>query len=62
VYGDYCSGRVWGLRYDGTNVTEHVEFLNAGVRISSFAVDAQGEIYVLQHDNAGGILKLVAAP
>jgi glucose/arabinose dehydrogenase len=62
VYGDYCSGRVWGLRYDGANVTEHVEFLDADVRISSFAVDAQGEIYVLAHDNAGGIFKLVPGP
>jgi glucose/arabinose dehydrogenase len=62
VYGDYCSGRVWGLRYDGSQVTEHVEFLDADFRISSFAVDAQGEIYVLQHDNAGAIFKLIGVP
>jgi glucose/arabinose dehydrogenase len=59
VYGDYCSGRVWGLRYDGAAVTEHVEFLDSDIRISSFAVDAQGEIYALQHDDRGAIFKLV---
>jgi glucose/arabinose dehydrogenase len=59
VYGDYCSGRLWGLRYDGAAVTEHVEFLDSDIRISSFAVDAQGEIYALQHDDRGAIFKLV---
>jgi glucose/arabinose dehydrogenase len=59
VYGDYCSGRVWALRYDGGQVTEQAELLDSDIMISSFALDPAGEIYVLQHAGAGGIFKLV---
>jgi glucose/arabinose dehydrogenase len=58
VYGDYCSGRVWALRYDGTRVTEQAQLADGNIMISSFAVDAAGEIYALQHAANGGIFKL----
>ena len=50
LYGDFCSGKVWELRYDGTNVTKHFELLNSGVSISSFGEDQNGEIYILSFD------------
>jgi glucose/arabinose dehydrogenase len=59
VYGDYCSGRIWALRYDGSKVTEQGELLDSGIQISSFAVDGEGEIYALQYSNSGGIFRLV---
>jgi glucose/arabinose dehydrogenase len=59
VYGDYCSGRVWALRYDGSRVTEQAEMVNSDVMISSFALDPAGEIYILQHAAQGGLYKLV---
>jgi glucose/arabinose dehydrogenase len=59
VYADYCSGKVWALRYDGTKVTQQSLIADAPFNISSFAVDAQGELYALQHADAGGIFKLV---
>ena len=59
VYADYCSGKVWALRYDGTKLTQQGLIADAPFFISSFAVDAQGELYVLQHDAAGGVFKLV---
>jgi glucose/arabinose dehydrogenase len=60
VYGDYCSGRVWALRYDGARVTEQRELAVAGFRISSFAQDRSGELYVLDHtESGGGIYKLI---
>ena len=31
LYADYCSGELWGLRYDGEQVTEHT-LLNDSVR------------------------------
>jgi glucose/arabinose dehydrogenase len=58
VYADYCSGRIWALRYDGANVTEQAELLDAPFPISSFAQDRAGELYVLAHGDAGGIFKL----
>ncbi|HLF78250.1 MAG TPA: PQQ-dependent sugar dehydrogenase [Dehalococcoidia bacterium] len=59
VYGDYCSGRVWALRYDGAKVIQQAELADGNIMISSFAVDASGEIYALQHAGSGGIFKLV---
>lgn len=50
IYGDFCSGRIWALWYDGTNVTENLELTKAPGRISSFGEDQDGEIYVLSFD------------
>ncbi len=47
LYGDFCSGKIWALRYDGASVTEHVEIADTGLSISSFGEDASGEVYVL---------------
>ena len=58
VYGDYCSGRIWALRHDGDEVTEHMQIVDSGLRIPSFAEDAAGELYVLSFD--GTIYRLVA--
>ena len=59
VYADFCSGRVWALRYDGSRLTEQGLLLDSDLQISSFAQDAQGEIYVLAYGPQGGIYKLV---
>ena len=59
VYGDYCSGTVWAFQYHDGRVTELSELAESGVRISSFARDNAGEIYVLSHADAGGIFKIV---
>ncbi|HUG56461.1 MAG TPA: PQQ-dependent sugar dehydrogenase, partial [Candidatus Limnocylindrales bacterium] len=58
VYGDYCSGRIWALRYRDGSVTAHAEIARAGFRIGSFAQDRAGEIYVLQHAPQGGIYRI----
>ncbi len=59
VYGDYCSGRIWALRYDGSRVTEQREIADAAFQISSFAVDREGNLYALAHSDSGGVFKLV---
>ncbi len=59
VLSDYCSGIIWGLRYDGSRVTEERELIDSSIQISSFAVDHRGEIYALAHAAQGGIFKLV---
>lgn len=61
VYGDFCSGRVWALRFDGGAVTENKLIATVDGSVSSFAVDSDGEIYVLTYDQAGAIFKLVPA-
>jgi glucose/arabinose dehydrogenase len=59
VYGDYCSGKVWALRYDGAKVTEQREIADTSIQISSFAIDRAGNIYALAHsDSGGGIFRI----
>ena len=51
IYGDFCSGKIWGLRYDGSKVVEHMELIDSNMQISSFGEDQAGELYVLSFDN-----------
>ena len=51
VYGDFCSGKIWALRYDGTAVTEHLELVDSNLSISAFGRDQSGELYMLSFDN-----------
>ena len=60
LYADFCSGRIWGLRYDGSAVTAQWELVHAPFQVSSFGEDADGEVYVLGFD--GGIYTFAAAP
>lgn len=49
VYGDFVSGRIWALDYDG-NEPENEELLETGLNIASFGTDREGELYVLAFD------------
>jgi len=51
IYGDFCSGKIWALRHDGTQVTEHLEIVDSSLRISSFAEDQSREVLILSFDN-----------
>ncbi|MPZ48253.1 MAG: glucose sorbosone dehydrogenase [Dehalococcoidia bacterium] len=59
VYADYCGGHVWGLRYDGSRVTEEDTLVPGAFAISSFAQTNTGELYVLNYTGSGGIYQLV---
>jgi glucose/arabinose dehydrogenase len=50
VYGDYCSGKIWALRFDGSKIIEHLELVDTDLRISSFGEDGKGELYILSFD------------
>ncbi|MDP3063637.1 MAG: glucose dehydrogenase, partial [Chloroflexota bacterium] len=50
VYGDYCSGRIWAVRYDGSRVTGHALLSDTDLRISSFGVDEAQELHILAWD------------
>ena len=49
VYGDYDTGKVWALSYDGQRVTENIELVDTTLRIIAFAQTRDGEIYLLDH-------------
>lgn len=57
VFSDYCGGRINGLRYDGKTATAG-ELVASGFMVSSFGLDSDGEIYVLQYADRGGIFRL----
>jgi glucose/arabinose dehydrogenase len=59
VYGDYGSGRIWGLRYRDGKVVRRRELLNTSISISSFGEGPEGEIYVLDH-RSGSVQRIVA--
>ncbi len=56
LFGDYCTGRVWGLYRDADLNWQSEELANTGWAISSFGEDEVGEIYIL--DYAGAIYRI----
>jgi hypothetical protein len=57
IYGDFCSGKIWGIRYDGQAITEHALLLDTNLTITSFGQDSNGEVYILTR--AQGVYKLM---
>jgi glucose/arabinose dehydrogenase len=48
LYGDFCSGRIWGLRREGGEWVNEL-LLASNLSISTFGEDEAGEIYVADH-------------
>jgi len=65
IYGDYCSGRIWALEYDGESPAQNEELLDTELYISSFGLDQNneillcglgtGKIYRFTSDEPGGL-------
>ena len=45
IYGDYGSGKVWALQYDGGALPVNTLLTDTDLNISSFGVDEQNELY-----------------
>ncbi len=56
LYGDFSSGRVWGLLHLPDDAWQNTLMFETGTNISSFGVDENGEIYLV--DYRGSILIL----
>jgi uncharacterized repeat protein (TIGR03806 family) len=56
LYGDWSTGRVWGLRHDGTKATWHRELVDTPFNITGFGTDHAGELYVI--DQGSGFYRL----
>lgn len=59
IYGDYCSGNIWALAYNGSVVTENKLLVDSGLSITSFGEDLAGNLYILSRQ--GGIYTLAEA-
>ena len=51
IYGDWCTGDIWGLTYsdDGNHVNEHL--IQSGINITSFGVDQNNELLICANAN-----------
>ena len=38
VYGDWCTGDIWALTYDGSNNVTNQHLLTTGINITSFGL------------------------
>lgn len=52
-YADYCSGRIWGLQYDGAN-WQSTLLDTTGYKVSTFGQDEAGNLYLTDY-SAGDI-------
>lgn len=57
LFGDYCSGTVWGLLKDPQGQWQSQQLFQTGLRISAFGQDENGELYLLDHGQ-GQLLRL----
>ena len=64
IYADWCQGKVWSLEDNGDSTYTNTLLTDEGFRISSFGMDENDELYVVQLDfyNPSKIYKFPAAP
>jgi glucose/arabinose dehydrogenase len=56
LYGDYGSGKVWGLLHLPDGTWQTAQMFETGRKISSFGLDEEGNIYLV--DDSGSLLTL----
>jgi len=56
LYGDFCSGLIWGLFRDGSGAWQNRLLFDSGFQITSFGSGVDGAVYVL--DRAGEVYRL----
>ena len=63
-YGDFCSGRIWTLKYENGQASVPVErtaeLQSGDLALVGFGQDSAGEVYIV--DIAGTISRIIAAP
>jgi len=64
IYGDYSTGKIWGVRHDGAKILWHKELADSRLQITAFATDGKGEILIADHrgDDKGGFYTLEPTP
>lgn len=60
IYGDYATGKIWGIRHDGEQVTWHQELADTVHQIAGFAITPDDDLIVVDH--GGGLHRLVPSP
>ncbi len=60
LYGDYCSGRIWGLSRTSPGAWSSSEIVDSTYTISSFGEDEAGELYLTNY--SGGTVVRIIGP
>ena len=58
LYGDYCTGVIWGAS-DDSGSWSSAPLLSSFLSVSSFGEDEQGELYVADRISTGGVYRIV---
>lgn len=56
IYGDWATGRVWGLKHDGEKTVWKAELVDTPFNITGFGTDHSGEIHII--DQGSGFYRL----
>jgi len=59
VYGDYCSGKIWGLLPTASGAWQNKLLFETGFKITAFGQDEAGEVYLV--DYSGDLYQLIHA-
>ena len=50
VYGDFCSGKIWGLRAENDVAVEHRLLVDSSLSLSAFGENPAGDLFMLSFD------------
>lgn len=56
IYGDFSTGKIWGVKVEGETIQWHREVANTRLQITGFGLDTRGELLIVDH--LGGIYSL----
>ena len=62
LYGDWETGKMWALWYDGKQVTRHEEIADTHHKIVAFGQDAEGEVVYVHYGYQGTVHELERRP
>lgn len=62
IYGDFQTGKVWGLRLKDGKIAWHPELANTPLHLVAFGEDNTGELYLVDHDRTQQLYQLAPNP
>jgi uncharacterized repeat protein (TIGR03806 family) len=60
LYGDWSTGKIWGVRHEHGKVTWNQELADTTLQITGFGTDSQGELLIADHGS--GFYRLEPSP
>jgi glucose/arabinose dehydrogenase len=62
IYGDYVTGKIWALNWDGERVTKNQLIADSRKQIVTFGQSSDGDLIFLNHPEQGNLYRLVPNP